>query len=137
MRYSRGGVLNTPLRAAVGPVRINGETVIASTYEGSYPGPMLMTCAGDRLIVRFKNDLPEPTNLHTHGFHVSPKANQDNVYLELPPGKAFTYDYRIPLNNAAGAYWYHPHLHGLVTRRRSPAWPAGSSRRAGSTGCPR
>lgn len=99
------------MRAAVGPTTINGKRVIAQTYDGQYPGPMLMVCRRDKLTINFQNDLPGPTNFHTHGFHVSPRANHDNVYLNLPPGKNFKYEYRIPASNPPGAYWYHPHWH--------------------------
>jgi suppressor of ftsI len=114
MRYSRGGLLETSMRASVGPVTIDGRRTIAMNYEGSYPGPTLVVCAGDRMIVHFKNDLPDPTNLHTHGFHISPSGNQDNVYLDIKPGQRFTYRYQIPLDNPPGAYWYHPHHHMYV-----------------------
>src|SRR4029077_18323429 len=67
-----------------------------------------------RMIVHFQNDLREPTNLHTHGFHVSPSENHDNVFLRINPGERFTYDYDIPQDMPAGAYWYHPHLHMFV-----------------------
>jgi FtsP/CotA-like multicopper oxidase with cupredoxin domain len=88
--------------------------VQALSYDGSYPGPTLVICAGDRIRVQLKNDLTEPTNLHTHGFHVSPEANHDNVYLRIEPHESFTYEYDIPEDQPAGAYWYHPHLHMFV-----------------------
>jgi suppressor of ftsI len=114
MRYSSGGRLDVPLTAALGKVKINGRRVTALSYDGSFPGPTLVICAGDHLTVHFKNDLTEPTNLHTHGFHVSPEANHDNVYLKIDPGQSFTYEYDIPQDQPAGAYWYHPHLHMFV-----------------------
>ncbi|MCW2951593.1 MAG: hypothetical protein JWQ48_763 [Conexibacter sp.] len=114
LRYSRGGLLETSMRASIGPVTMDGRRTIAMNYEGSYPGPTLVVCAGDRMIVHFKNDLPDPTNLHTHGFHISPSGNQDNVYLDIKPGQRFTYRYQIPLDNPPGAYWYHPHHHMYV-----------------------
>src|SRR5882757_10349659 len=110
-RYSRGGVLDTRLRASLGKVLIAGRRVAALNYEGSFPGPTLVICAGDKLMVHLQNDLAEPTNLHTHGFHVSPEANHDNVFVRIDPGKSFTYEYDIPRDMPAGAYWYHPHLH--------------------------
>jgi len=112
--YSRNGQLNVQLRASVGRVRINHKLVIAMNYDGSYPGPTLVICAGDRLIVHLKNDLKEPTNLHTHGFHVSPNGNHDNVFVRINPGQSFTYEYNIPHDQPAGTYWYHPHLHMYV-----------------------
>jgi FtsP/CotA-like multicopper oxidase with cupredoxin domain len=113
-RYSRDGKLDVGLTASLGKVMINGKRVTALNYDGSFPGPTLVICAGDHLTVHFKNDLTEPTNLHTHGFHVSPEANHDNVFLRIDPHKSFTYEYDIPQDMPAGAYWYHPHLHMFV-----------------------
>jgi FtsP/CotA-like multicopper oxidase with cupredoxin domain len=55
-----------------------------------------------------------PLNLHTHGIHVSPKGNADNVLLHIPAGKSNTYTYNIPKSMPQGAYWYHSHLHTLT-----------------------
>ena len=49
-----------------------------------------------------------PLNLHTHGMHVSPKGNADNVMLHIPAGTSNTYTYKIPKTMPQGAYWYHP-----------------------------
>ncbi len=116
-RYSKDGLLVTQLRASDSPVRINHQVVTTLNYDGSFPGPTLVICKGDRLIVHFKNDLTEPTNLHTHGFHVSPNGNHDNVFLKINPGQSFTYEYNIPQDMPAGDYWYHPHLHMHVERQ--------------------
>jgi FtsP/CotA-like multicopper oxidase with cupredoxin domain len=113
-RYSAGGVLDTTLRASLGKVLLNGRRVTALSYDGSFPGPTLVICAGDTLKVHLVNDLTEPTNLHTHGFHVSPEANHDNVFLRIEPHHSFDYEYNIPGDQPAGAYWYHPHLHMFV-----------------------
>lgn len=115
LRYSRNGRLTTSMRPAIGPTMIDGKRVRAWTYDGQFPGPMLMICAGDRLKINFTNGLPAPTNFHTHGFHVSPRANHDNVYLLLRPGKKFTYEYDIPHTNRPGTFWYHPHWHPDVS----------------------
>ncbi len=108
-----------------------------------YPAPTLQVFPGERLIIHFENNLtgltvrdyfspqytpagqavplyPEqitssPLNLHTHGLHISPKGNADNVLLHIPPGMSNTYTYDIPRNMPQGAYWYHPHLHGLTS----------------------
>ena len=52
------------------------------------------------------------TNLHTHGFHVSPRRPSDNIFVVIDPGKVFRYRYQIPRDHPPGFYWYHPHLHG-------------------------
>ena len=113
-RYSSGGQLDVSLTASLGKVRIGGKLVQTLNYDGSFPGPTLVICAGDHMTVHFKNDMTEPTNLHTHGFHVSPVGNHDNVYLKINPGQAFKYEYDIPQDQPAGTYWYHPHLHMFV-----------------------
>ena len=107
-----------------------------------YPAPTLQVFPGERLIVHFENGLtgltirdyfipqytakdqpvplyPEqmtssPINLHTHGAHISPRGNADNVMLHIPPGMSNTYTYDIPRNMPQGLYWYHCHLHGLT-----------------------
>jgi FtsP/CotA-like multicopper oxidase with cupredoxin domain len=112
--YSHGGRLDVRLRAAVGPARMGGRTVQAWSYDGSVPGPTLAICAGDHVTVHLENQLPEATNLHTHGFHVSPEGNSDNIFLRLEPRQAFTYEYDIPADMSPGSYWYHPHVHGSV-----------------------
>jgi FtsP/CotA-like multicopper oxidase with cupredoxin domain len=91
--------------------------VSALSYDGSFPGPTLVICAGDTLKVHLVNDLTEPTNLHTHGFHVSPEANHDNVFVRIEPHQSFDYEYAIPHDQPPGAYWYHPHLHMFVEQQ--------------------
>jgi suppressor of ftsI len=55
------------------------------------------------------------TNLHVHGLHVSPSDNSDNIFLRIPAGESFQYEYKIPENHPAGFFWYHPHLHHRAT----------------------
>ena len=112
--YSHGGRLDVRLRAAVGAARMGGRRVEAWSYDGSVPGPTLAICAGDHVTVHFENELPEVTNLHTHGFHVSPEGNSDNIFERVEPHQAFTYEYAIPSDMSPGSYWYHPHIHGSV-----------------------
>jgi len=100
-----------------------------------YPAPTLKVFPGERLIIHFENGLsgltirdyfspqytpkgqpipiyPEqmtssPINLHTHGAHISPRGNADNVLLHIPPDMSNTYTYDIPRNMPQGLYWYH------------------------------
>ena len=112
--YSRGGRLDVQLRAAAGPARMGGRRVSAWSYNGSVPGPTLAICAGDHVTVHLQNELPEATNLHTHGFHVSPEGHSDNIFLSVEPHQQLTYEYDIPSDMSPGSYWYHPHVHGHV-----------------------
>jgi FtsP/CotA-like multicopper oxidase with cupredoxin domain len=102
----------------------NYHVVGADGVEGpaNYPGPTLMVNAGDTIRLRIVNRLPfnasapndSITNLHTHGLHVSPIGNSDNVLLAIPTGAENQYEIEIPANHPNGLYWYHPHRHGSV-----------------------
>lgn len=120
---SRNGKLALTLTARRARVRISGKLVNARVYSASangkvYPAaympPVLEVQPGDNLRVSLVNKLGEPTNLHTHGFFISPAGNQDNIFVDLPGGKTFMYNYFIPQDISPGLYWYHPHYHTLV-----------------------
>jgi FtsP/CotA-like multicopper oxidase with cupredoxin domain len=55
------------------------------------------------------------TNLHFHGLTVPPVCHQDDVLkTSIQPGEpGFEYKFRIPVDEAPGLYWYHPHIHGF------------------------
>ncbi|MEZ4564250.1 MAG: ScyD/ScyE family protein [Thermomicrobiales bacterium] len=109
VRASRNGLLETTFEA----LPDISEGLGKMSYEGSIPGPTLRVQPGDRLKLRLINNLGgRDTNLHTHGMHVSPSGNSDNIFIHVPPGDVFDYEYAIPANHPAGLYWYHPHVHG-------------------------
>ena len=112
VRRSENGVLETTLRASFGPAVVAGKDVITLTYEGLLPGPILQVNPGDTMKVRVIDAFDQPTNLHTHGFHVSPSGNSDNVFVTIEPGESFDYQFDLPTNHPPGTYWYHPHYHG-------------------------
>jgi FtsP/CotA-like multicopper oxidase with cupredoxin domain len=103
-------IVEIDLRAELADVQIApGKVVHAWTYNGGLPGPLIRARVGDRLIVHFKNDLPEPTTVHWHGVRVPiemdgvPGISQD----EVKRGESFTYDFVL---RDAGLFWYHPHV---------------------------
>ena len=103
------------------------------TYDGVVPGYTWELRGGDVLTVDLHNRLPRlphrpkmmmdrphewtTTNLHTHGLHVSPSGNADNVFLEIAPGHSYHYRIPVPEDHPAGIFWYHPHHHGAVTQQ--------------------
>jgi suppressor of ftsI len=111
VRRSESGVLETRLRAALSRVEVAGITGERYVYEGQYPGPTLWVKPGDRMLVDLQNDIALPTDLHFHGFHVSPQGLSDDVFLEVVPGETIRLDVKLPENHPAGLYWYHPHYH--------------------------
>lgn len=86
-------------------------------YNGQVPGPILETRAGDTVRIRFRNSLPEDTNLHFHGLHVPPTGNADNALLMVPAGESFDYEWTLPADHPAGLNWIHPHMHGTTARQ--------------------
>jgi FtsP/CotA-like multicopper oxidase with cupredoxin domain/peroxiredoxin len=52
------------------------------------------------------------TNLHTHGLHVSPSGNSDNVLLQVQPQSSQKYEIAVPKDHPCGTFWYHAHQHG-------------------------
>ncbi len=114
IRESVDGVLETTLHASFTETIVNGQPKVTRVFEGMYPAPTLKAKPGDTIRVHFINDLPEMTNLHTHGMHVSPSGNSDNVFLQIQLGETFDFEFNIPDNHPAGMLWYHPHIHGLT-----------------------
>ena len=114
---STDGVLDVVLRAEQAQIPWGDSTRFSLTYNGITPGPTLRVSPGDRLQIRLENGLTEPTNLHTHGLHVSPDGDGDNVFVAVAPGEARTYVYDIPADHRSGLFWYHPHAHGTVARQ--------------------
>jgi FtsP/CotA-like multicopper oxidase with cupredoxin domain len=110
---SRGGLLPVTFSAARSSIRIGDQVAVAEVYNGAYLPPTLRVRPGDVIRLRLVNRLDEPTNLHTHGLHVSPGGNADNVFLTVPPGQSQDFEIRIPANHPPGLFWYHPHAHHL------------------------
>ena len=113
--------------------------------DNLYPAPTLRVDPGEKLIIHYDNDLQNltipdfydpamtpkggevpiyppplkesPLNLHTHGLHVSPSGNADNVLLSIPAGMGNTYTYDVPKNMPNGLYWYHSHRHTMTSQQ--------------------
>lgn len=120
------------------PTTGKNDPVHLRTYNGRPVGPTIRMLPGDILHAKLKNDLPEDptchqtpdhdhntpncfniTNLHTHGFHVSPSDNSDNVLLEIQPQKSFDFKFDLPADHPAGTFWYHSHRHGSTALQTS------------------
>ena len=106
---SSNGVLNVTLEAALKPVEISGTMITAMTYNGKFTSPTLQVNPGDTINLKLVNNLPESTDLHFHGMHVSPKGNADNIFVDVQPNTIFDYKITIPADYKPGIAWYHPH----------------------------
>ena len=99
---SSNGRLEVTLVAAAATVAYFTGRHWALTYNGTTPGPTLRVRPGDVLTVTLDNRLDAPTNLHTHGLHVSPEGDSDNVFVIVDPGQQHTYRYEIPAGRLRG-----------------------------------
>lgn len=88
---------------------INGPQQTLTTLPNSYLGPVLRLIKGQRVRIRFRNQLPESTITHWHGLHV-PAAMDGHPMDAIGQGESYVYEFEVV--NRAGAYIYHPHPHG-------------------------
>jgi FtsP/CotA-like multicopper oxidase with cupredoxin domain len=102
------------LEAVAATVLVAGQPVELLTYNGVFPGPLLRFSEGDRVRIRLANRLAEPTNLHFHGLHIPTEVDDPGRVVE--PGATTDYEFDVA-PGTAGTYWYHPHVHGSVSRQ--------------------
>jgi CopA family copper-resistance protein len=96
------------LTIAETPFNFTGTPGMATTINGSLPGPTLRLREGDTVTLRVTNRLPVATSIHWHGIILP--YQMDGVpgisFGGIPPGETFTYRYRLDQH---GTYWYHSH----------------------------
>lgn len=88
---------------------ISGDSRSVQHIEDSYLGPTIRVHKGQKIRIRFTNELPEDSIVHWHGMHVPEK---DDGHPKDVIGNGETYIYEYEVMNRAGTYWYHPHPHG-------------------------
>ena len=90
------------------PVNFTGRPRMATTINGSIPGPVLRWREGDTVTLRVTNRLAEETSIHWHGILLP--FDMDGVpgisFKGIPPGETFTYRFKVA---QTGTYWYHSH----------------------------
>jgi spore coat protein A len=96
-------------------------------YNGTFPGPTLLTRSGRAVVVRHRNELPVPTVVHLHGGRTPTESDGYPTDLVHPVGAdpaaahgmhdmdpaariaVGQRDYRYPLRQRAATLWYHDH----------------------------
>jgi CopA family copper-resistance protein len=90
------------------PVNYTGATRLATTVNGSIPGPILRWKEGTTVTLRVTNHLRAPTSIHWHGILLP--FQMDGVpgisFPGIAPGETFTYHFPV---RQSGTYWYHSH----------------------------
>jgi len=88
---------------------LKGDSNRLIQLERSYLGPIIRASKGEKVRIRFKNQIPEETIVHWHGLHV-PAIMDGHPRYVIPMGQSYLYEFEV--KNRAGTYWYHPHPHG-------------------------
>ena len=84
---------------------LHGPATTLQSLPDSYLGPVIRLRRGQRVRIRFNNQLGEPSIVHWHGLDVPERAD-GHPRLAVEHGKEYVYDFEVP--NRAGTYWYHP-----------------------------
>lgn len=80
-------------------------------YNNSSPGPLLHARVGDRVIVHFRNNMPDDTTVHWHGLRISDQMDgSPRIQAPVPAHGSFTYDFVVP---EPGTFWYHSHVSSI------------------------
>jgi CopA family copper-resistance protein len=90
------------------PVNYTCATRLATTVNGSVPGPILRWRQGTHITLRVTNRLCVPTSIHWHGILL--QFQMDGVpgisFEGIAPGETFIYQFKVC---QSGTYWYHSH----------------------------
>jgi len=86
-----------------------GDSAALQEDQNNYLGPILRVRKGQKVRIRFKNQLPEESIVHWHGMHV-PEKFDGHPKDVINNGETYVYEFEIM--NRAGTYWFHPHPHG-------------------------
>ena len=87
---------------------LKGPANTLQTLPGSYLGPVIRLRRGQKVRVRFANQLAEESIVHWHGLDV-PESADGHPRLAVGGGREYVYEFEV--TNRAGTYWYHPHPH--------------------------
>jgi FtsP/CotA-like multicopper oxidase with cupredoxin domain len=88
---------------------LSGDTTSLQELGDSYLGPIIRVRKGQKIRIRFQNQLPEESIVHWHGMHV-PEEDDGHPKDVIRNGETYVYEFEIM--NRAGTYWFHPHPHG-------------------------
>ena len=90
---------------------LKGDPASLIHLERTYLGPIIRAHTGQKVRIRFTNDVADETIVHWHGLHVPADMDGHPRYV-IPKGESYIYEFEV--RNRAGTYWYHPHPHGIT-----------------------
>jgi FtsP/CotA-like multicopper oxidase with cupredoxin domain len=92
---------------------IPGKSTPVWTYNGSFPGPTIVTNTGRQTSLHVTNRLAEAMSLHLHGGHQA--SVMDGLPNDLVAFGA-SKDYVYPNSVSARTLWYHDHARDVTAR---------------------
>ncbi len=96
---------------------LKGDNSTVTMLPNSSIGPIIRVRRGQKVRVRFSNQLPDKTALsvvHWHGLHL-PEDMDGHPRIAIAPDSTYTYEFEV--TDRAGTYWFHPHPHGDTARQ--------------------
>ncbi|NDC41555.1 MAG: T9SS C-terminal target domain-containing protein [Chitinophagia bacterium] len=87
---------------------IPGNQTITAAINGSWWGPTLIFRKGDVVHPTVHNQMADTTTIHWHGMHL-PAIMDGGPHQVINPYSTWSPYWKV--DNNAGLYWYHPHLH--------------------------
>ncbi|NQY75189.1 MAG: multicopper oxidase domain-containing protein [Candidatus Margulisbacteria bacterium] len=104
-----GPIYNIRMHDSVTTTFFDGQNVpTIGMNEMSYLAPTMILNAGDSIKINVTNELKDTSTMHWHGLHVSP-TNDGGPETVIAPDSTWNINFKVL--DAAGTYWYHPHLH--------------------------
>ena len=114
-RVGRDGERVFSLEARAGEHEFEpGVRTPTAGFNGTHLGPTLRARRGERVAVRVRNALPDPTTVHWHGMHLPAEAD-GGPHQPIAPGATWRPRWRI--DQPAASLWYHPHPHGATAEQ--------------------
>ncbi|WP_027342330.1 multicopper oxidase family protein [Hamadaea tsunoensis] len=103
----------------------------AWTYNGTFPGPTIVSRSGRKTVVKHTNQLPEASVVHLHGGHTPADSDGYPIDLVMPVSghdmasmsgmntmqrdvSQGSREYAYPFDQPAATLWYHDHRMGAT-----------------------
>jgi len=109
-----GKTFNLNIRDTFSQLISTGNQTITGGINGKFWGPTLFFQKGDTVHLNVHSFLNDSTTLHWHGMHL-PAVMDGGPHQIIPPGTVWQPYWKV--NNQAGTFWYHPHLHEMTTEQ--------------------
>ncbi len=106
-----GTQFNLNIRDTFAQIVSSGNQTITGGINSKFWGPTLFFNRGEEVHINVHNYLNDSTTIHWHGMHL-PAVMDGGPHQVIPPGTIWQPFWKV--NNNAGTYWYHPHLHEMT-----------------------